>query len=94
MRSSWELKYAKYLDDNKIDYLYEPSSFKMIINNKETTYRPDFFLIKENMFIEIKGYFRDEISKLKSDKFIELYGNDYNYDILMKKDLKNLGIKI
>lgn len=38
MRSFWELKYAEYLDDNKINYLYEPYSFKMNINGKETTY--------------------------------------------------------
>jgi hypothetical protein len=94
MRSSWELFYAKYLDDNKINYLYEPHSFKMIINNKNTTYRPDFYLMNENKFVEIKGYFRDEISKQKTDKFKELYSKYYNYEILFKEELKNLGIKL
>jgi hypothetical protein len=69
MRSSWEILYAIYLESNNIDYYYELYAFEMIINDKLTTYRPDFFLPTQNKFVEIKGYFRDEISKQKSDKF-------------------------
>ena len=58
-------------------------------------YIPDFYLPAQNKFIEIKGYWDEETdAKLKSDKFKELYSKNYNYEILMKKELENLGIKL
>ncbi|KKM16268.1 hypothetical protein LCGC14_1687490, partial [marine sediment metagenome] len=44
MRSSWEIKYAKYLDSKGIKWSYEAKFFELIINKKETTYTPDFYL--------------------------------------------------
>ncbi len=88
----WEHLYATYLDSIGELYLYELQAFEMNIGY-DTTYTPDFFLPLQNKFIEIKGYWRDD-AKLKSDKFIELYSKDYNYEILYKIDLKNLGIKL
>ena len=56
MRSSWEIAYAKWLDKNKIEWKYESMAFNL---GKEF-YIPDFYLIKENKYIEIKGrWFND-----------------------------------
>jgi len=67
MRSSWEIKYAQYLDDNNIKWLYESKTFPISYNNT-----PDFYLIEDEKFIEIKGWWRDN-SLLKFNSFREQY---------------------
>ncbi len=87
LRSPWELSYAKYLDKYNKDWLYEPQTFDL----KNTTYTPDFFLIKDNKFIEIKGWMKPEsLEKIK--KTIKEYG--ILIDILYSKDLKKLRCKL
>ncbi len=51
---------------HKIEYLWQPQIFK-ISNGK--TYRPDLYLIDENKWVEIKGYFRQN-AKEKWEWFI------------------------
>jgi len=79
-RSSYELLYAKYLDKNKILWMYEMETFDL----GDTTYTPDFFLPKFEKFIEIKGYM-SKIAQYKINKFLEQY--PWNLEILYKKDL-------
>lgn len=86
-RSSYELAYAKYLDKNNILWYYEYKTFDL----GDITYTPDFFLVKENKFIEVKGYM-STYAQNKIDKFLEQY--PYNFEILRKKDLLKLGIKL
>lgn len=64
-RSGFEVFYANYLMDNNIEFVFEIKSFKLL-NGKR--YLPDFYLKKENKYIEIKGYF-SEISKEKINLF-------------------------
>jgi hypothetical protein len=90
MRSSWELKFAKYLDDNNIEWLYEPKSFPITYNGKEGTYSPDFFLINENYYIEIKGWWRDD-SYIKYNVFLKQYP-DLDIKLYDKNKLKQFLI--
>lgn len=87
-RSSFELAYAKYLDDNKILWMYEEFTFEL---SDELTYTPDFFLPKFEKFVEIKGYMRKD-AKCKVDKFKEEY--PFDLEILYKEDLIKLGCNI
>ncbi len=87
LRSSYEIKYAKYLDDNKILWYYEIETFDL----GETSYTPDFFLPRTEKFIEIKGYMKER-DQLKIDLFLEQY--PWNLEVLRHNDLKKLGIKI
>lgn len=87
LRSSYEIKYAQYLDSNKILWMYETETF----NLGKTSYTPDFFLPSENKFVEIKGWMKPE-DKKKIEMFLEQY--PWDLDVLMKEDLKNLGIKV
>lgn len=95
LRSSYEIKYAEYLDQHNIKWYYEIKTFSITINInniiKDTTYTPDFYLSEYNKFIEIKGYL-DEEPKLKIEKFYELYS--YNLNVLFEKDLIKLGINL
>lgn len=54
--SKWELAYAKWLDSNRINWRRPNEHFSYIFEGKEHYYTPDFYLIDENLYIEIKGY--------------------------------------
>jgi hypothetical protein len=82
MRSTWEIKYAKYLDKNKIKWQYEQQTFDL----GDSTYTPDFYLPKTDEYIEIKGWWRDDAKK-KFRLFKKLYPN-INIKILNRKFLK------
>jgi len=86
MRSSWEIKYAKYLDKNKIKWQYEPKTFDL----GNTTYTPDFYLPETDTYIEIKGRWRDDAKK-KFNKFQRRYYS-MNIILLTEKELKKLKI--
>ncbi len=90
MRSTWEIKFAKYLDKNGIKWQYEPQTFELIIDDKQLTYTPDFYLIDSDEYIEIKGWWRDD-AKLKFDEFIKKY-NNIRISVYGKKELKSLGV--
>jgi hypothetical protein len=90
MRSSWEAKYAQYLDGKNIKWLYEPKAFELIINKKETTYTPDFYLPEFDCYIEIKGWWRDDAKK-KFKKFKQRY-NKIKIKVLGIQELKKLKI--
>jgi hypothetical protein len=92
MRSSWEIKYAEYLDSLNINWGYEVKNFELILSQKETTYTPDFYLSDNDTFIEIKGYWRVD-AKEKFEKFVKTYP-DIKIIVYTKTDLKKLGIKI
>lgn len=54
------------------------------------TYRPDCYLINKNLWIEIKGYFRND-AREKWDWFHEKYPNS---ELWNKKALKGIGINV
>jgi len=86
MRSSYEIAYAKFLDKQGTKWLYEPKAFDL----GNTTYTPDFYLLKTNEYIEIKGWWRGN-SKLKFELFKTKYP-ETEITLLMKEDLKKLGV--
>lgn len=86
--SSYELAYAKYLDENQIKWVRNSKRFCYLDeNNKERYYIPDFYLIDTEIYIEIKGYetIRD---KHKWESF------PHTLTILKREDLINLNIKL
>ena len=88
----WELLYATYLDFIKELWYHEFKTFKFIFNNKQVSYTPDFYLPSQDKYIEIKGWWRRD-SEQRFEQFKKEYPN-IKIDLLMKKDLKRLGIKI
>ena len=64
MKSSWEIKFAKWLDANNIQWEYE--SFRFQLPNKRH-YVPDFYIPKLHVFVEVKGYMTEyDVYKLNS----------------------------
>jgi Uma2 family endonuclease len=87
MRSSWEVKYALWLDRNKYTWLYEPRPFTVKNGRK---YYPDFYVKELDEWHEVKGIFTD-VSKQKVAEFRELYPK-LILKMLFKDDLKALGV--
>jgi len=85
-RASYETKVVDYLNTNKIDFQWQPKVF-MLSNGK--TYRPDLYLVNEDIWVEIKGYFRDD-ARLKWEEFHAKI--QVNSELWDKQYLKNKGI--
>jgi hypothetical protein len=86
MHSSYEVAYAKYLDENHIKWQYESKAFDL----GNCTYTPDFYLPKSDTYAEIKGYWRDDAKK-KFNLFKKLYPK-VKIEVLIEKKLKILYI--
>ena len=57
MRSTYETRFAIALDKQNIDWIYEPKCFEIGLNR---TYLPDFYLPTYDLYIEVKGWWRDD----------------------------------
>lgn len=86
MRSNWEILYAIYLDSKNIKWQYEPKTFDL----GDTTYCPDFYLPKKDLYIEIKGYWRDD-AKQKFELFRIKYPKT-KIKVLMKEQLQEMKV--
>jgi endogenous inhibitor of DNA gyrase (YacG/DUF329 family) len=64
LRSSWEIEFAKNLDEAKLFWEYEPKKFRLK-NGKY--YTPDFYIPSKSMWIEIKGWWTESAKQKFSD---------------------------
>lgn len=82
----WELKTAMYFDENHINWVRNKKRFNYVDSNGiKRTYCPDFYLIDDNLFIEVKGY-ETELDRLKWNQFTE------NLEVWYKTNLKDKKI--
>ena len=86
MRSSFEIKFAQFLDCSGYKWVYEPKRFYF----KEHRYLPDFYLPEFDCYIEIKGWFRDT-DKKKYKEFLRAYP-EINIKMFFQKDLEMIGV--
>jgi hypothetical protein len=86
LRSTWEVAVSDYLYDNCIIFEYESNTFE--IGN--TTYTPDFYLIHNDTYIEVKGYM-SKVAQTKIDLFKEYYPNIkfelWDMQVLLEKEI-------
>jgi hypothetical protein len=86
-RSSWEANYARVLNIEGKKWLYEPEQFvvKDVDSGVSIIYVPDFFLVDEKIYVEVKGWL-DNDSKRK----IKYFKNTFpDKKLLMVIDAKN-----
>jgi hypothetical protein len=88
LRSSYEVRIATLFTKTNIIWDYESKTFPMVINGKDATYHPDFYLFEYNCWIDSKGWLRPE-SKEKIEKFYSEY-KDENLLILYEEDIDSL----
>ena len=82
---------VEFLNQNKIDFRWQNKTFQtpfLTKKKKLSTYRPDLYLVKENKWIEIKGYFYGDAED-KWSWFHRTYPNSelWNKDFLIEKNI-------
>lgn len=88
----WELEYAKYLDNNNIEWRRPKEKFYYEFSGLKAGkgyYTPDFYLVKDNIYVEIKGY---ETDKDKAKWF--WFPKDLKHKVLKRQDLLDLGLDL
>lgn len=94
-RSSWEANIARYYNYIGIKWEYEPKTF--IFNNVtrgSVSYTPDFYLIEEDKWIEIKGWM-DGKSKTKLKRFKKYYPEEYaKLELIQEKEYNEIKNKV
>ena len=91
-QGKYEFRFGIWLEYQQIKFICHDNikKFKYKLNDKCRVYNPDFYIIDDNVFIEIKGYFTSE-SKKKMQIVKDLYPNEI-IKIYNKSILKNLGV--
>ena len=91
LRSSYEDIYANELDNNKIKYDFENLRIKYWDSQKQEfrTAIPDFYLINENMIVEIKSTYTLDLQNMK-DKKKSYLENGYKFKCIC--DFKEIEI--
>ena len=91
LRSTYELDYAKQLDEQNIDYDCECFRIKYL-NTKDNEYHcavPDFYLKDTNTIVEIKSNWTFDVQEMK-DKFKAYKEQGYNCKLILEHEEINL----
>lgn len=97
-RSRTEVRFAEMLDKLALDYDYEPIRFEIDLQGKKATYAPDFYIFLLDLWVEVKGYWRDEDARNRVNAFMtgHSYRNyvvtDYSENIILASNPKWLGL--
>lgn len=92
-QGSWELKFYKWCETNKVVCIRNEEGFKYFWNG-ERTYYPDFFLPEKNVYVEIKGYqtekdeakwkyFEKKLICLKKQDILNIDKGTFQLDVLI-----------
>lgn len=98
VQGTWEYRYAQWLNTNHILWIRPKKTFswRRSFDDIAHAYHPDFYLVTEDVYVEIKGYMWKDVNKNVDDKLkmklVQEQNPNLKLKILMKMDLKNLGI--
>lgn len=94
-RSSWEANIARYYNYIGVEWQFEPKTFIFKnITRGSVSYTPDFYLPKEDKWIEVKGWM-DGKSKTKLKRFAKQYPEEYKkLKLITKKEYEEIKRKI
>lgn len=95
MRSKWEKLFAENLTKCGTRFEYEPNTFSVEYEFEGRTitssYTPDFLIIDEDMYVEIKGFWRRKTDKIKYEAFKKQYPF-IHIQLIQKQEMKQLGL--
>lgn len=94
-RSSWEANMARYYNYIGVEWQFEPKTFIFKdITRGSVSYTPDFYLPKEDTWIEVKGWM-DGKSKTKLKRFAKQYPEEYKkLKLITKKEYNEIKRKV
>ena len=91
---SWEVEFAKYLDNNNICWERNIHKFEYYFENKIHYYTPDFYLLNSDVYVEIKGYptERDfcKWNCFPENKKLNIYFGDELFDMGIISNYRNV----
>lgn len=99
LRSTYEALMASHLDKNNKQWVYEPgpafpvSYVSHTGTKKQGTYTPDFYVIDDDEFVEVKGWWQHPDGKLKFDAFRMQYP-ELKVKLIMGDDITKLGFNL
>jgi hypothetical protein len=85
-KAGYEQKTVDYLNSNHIEFLWQPETFTLSTGR---TYRPDLYLVNEDLWVEIKGWERPD-AMIKWEEFHTKIKP--NSELWNKKKLKKMKI--
>lgn len=69
LKGTWELTFAKWLEENNIAWTNDLKGIEYEWNNSTHFYFPDFYLSSLDIYVEVKGYVRErDLCKWKAVK--------------------------
>lgn len=94
-RSAWEANIARYYNFVGIEWQFEPKTFIFHnITRGSVSYTPDFYLPKEDKWIEVKGWM-DGKSKTKLKRFKQQYPEEYKkLELIQRKEYNEIKRKV
>jgi hypothetical protein len=87
LRGTWELKVAGWLNKQSIAWTRK-FYVKYIDEDVNRTYSPDFYIPKDNLIIEVKGYFSSK--DRKKMQLVETQHPELKIKFIMQKEINNL----
>jgi hypothetical protein len=97
LHGGWELKVAKYMDENKINWTKSKEHFTYIFEDNKHEYFPDFYLKDHDLYIEVKVPIQDkDYAKWEQfpKKLLIINKNHINRldEFFIENNLKQMGI--
>ena len=86
-QSSWELIFIKYCLNNGIKFRRCNEHFDYVFEGKKHKYYPDFYLIDEERYVEVKGF----PSKRTDAKIQSVRDKGFKIDVLGKEEICKMG---
>lgn len=98
MRSTWEVRVARWLDDQDVSWSYEVETYKLVRpDGRQSTYTPDFWIYRgetASLIVDVKGILADDQAeriKLFREQYPELPFEVWNLYVLRKKGIFDLN---
>ena len=82
-QSSWELAYVVYQLEHNVNFIRNKQVFSYMLDGIKRSYFPDFYLVDEDIYVEIKGYY-DNKTQEKEKQFPQ----DKKLQILKKAEMQ------
>jgi hypothetical protein len=94
LQGTWELAYAQWLDFQGIEYDTHKGRIPYLDDDgKERSYYPDFFLVRESKYIDVKNPYYEKVHARKIE-LVRQSNPGLTLEILGKEKLLSLGLDI
>lgn len=92
VQGTWELAYAKWLVKKGIQFRCHRGRISYIDDSgKERNYYPDFYLVDEDLYVDIKNRYHYTMQKRKFD-ILKEQRPDIKIKLLFKEELDEIGV--